>query len=149
MALKIKLYFETFKEKALEGKIKNNEIVRLNCFIKFKTADGWTAELKAIVDTGAHTTLIPLSIWRDIEFESIMRYKIRGLANREECAIPVIIGRVRGIMVDEFGHQTRELNILSYLALSDKTPLIVGFKDLMERYDIYFSYRKGNAYIEI
>lgn len=145
----VKLSFETIYDPVLEKKVKWFEIVRLKTLVMFKHVDGDVEIRDGIVDTGAYVTLIPQSIWKNLEIEKITEHEIMGLSIKPECAIPVIIGKTCCSLIDENGGTTGELNFHSYLALTDKVPLIIGFKDLLSKFNVCFNYEKGEAYIEV
>lgn len=146
---RIKLYFKILKSESLYSHGRGAyKVVRLMCSIRFKTLKGWTRPFRGVIDTGAHTTLLPLSLWKQLLCKSIKKTLIQGIAAREECSIPVIIGKVYGQLLDEEGNQFKESEILSYLALTDEVPLIIGFKDLLDKFKGYFDYQGKEAYLE-
>lgn len=80
--------------------------------------------------------------------EKVGKYKMFGITKKEECSIPVDIGKITCIIVDDSGNQTKELNIFAFLAQTDKIPLILGFKDLLEKFNFVFNFNKNIAYLE-
>jgi len=145
----VKLSFETIYDPVLEKKVKGFEIVRLKTLVMFKHVGGDVEIRDGIVDTGAYVTLIPKSIWKNLEIEKITEHEITGLSIKPECAIPVIIGKTCCSLIDENGGTTGELKFHSYLALTDKVPLIIGFKDLLSKFKVCFNYENNKAYIEV
>jgi len=81
-------------------------LLRIVCWIWFRKAEGWTRLFLAIVDTGAHTSLIPLSLWRELKTEIISDHYVRGLVPKPECKIDVKVGWVVGKIVNEEGNST-------------------------------------------
>ncbi len=148
MGPRIKLFFETFEDPHLKKKLGSYKIIRLKSSVLFKTLKGWSGVYDAIIDTGAHTTLIPLSIWKRILAKSIIKSAVQGISSKPGCSIPVIIGKVRCALSDEAGNLSQELETTAYLALTDETPLILGFKDLLDKFKIYFNYQNKEAYLE-
>lgn len=59
-------------------------LLRIIANIRFKTLNGWTEARKAILDTGAHTSLIPLSLWKKVETKILADYFVKGLVPKEE-----------------------------------------------------------------
>ncbi|MEM3608295.1 MAG: hypothetical protein QW238_05480, partial [Candidatus Bathyarchaeia archaeon] len=103
----------------------------------------------AIIDTGAHTSILPLTVWEEAYVELIGDYYVRGLVPKEECILPVKIGWVHGILLDRSGNRTSELKFRAYLAPTDEVPLIIGFKDLMDRCELQFNSKSLTGYVEI
>ncbi len=141
---KVNLFFETFRD----AEIDNYTIVRLKCGVQFKTKMGWSQPYSAIIDTGAHTSVIPLSLWKELVHEKIQKYKIFGISKQEGCSILGNMGKVTLIVVDENGNQTKELEICAFLAETDQIPLIIGFNGLLEKLKVNFDFRKNEASVE-
>ena len=55
---------------------------------------------------------------------------------------------VHAVILD-IGHQSSELAFRAYLAPTDDVPLIIGFKDLMDRCELQFNSKSFTGYIEI
>jgi len=53
---------------------------------------------------------------------------------------------VRCLLTDETGALGPELEILSFLAKTDQVPLILGFADLLSKFEICFDYGSGKAF---
>ncbi len=141
---RVNLFFETFRDIEID----NYTIVRLKCGVQFKTKFGWSQPYSAIVDTGAHTSVIPLSLWKELVHEKIQRYKIYGISKQDGCSVSGDIGKVILIVVDENGNQTKELEICAFLAETDQIPLIIGFNGLLEKLRVNFDFRKDEASAE-
>lgn len=125
-------------------------IIRLLADVRFVQADGRLSEsLDAIVDTGAHTSVLPLSLWQrfavEIEEEDVA---FGGLNDRPECQIPASLGKVRCFLTDETGQLSPELVVLCFLAKTDRVPLILGFANLLSQFNICFNHATGVAYAE-
>jgi hypothetical protein len=123
-------------------------LLRVVGWVRFKASRGWTEPSRAIVDTGAHTSLLPLSLWEEIDTEIISDYQVRGLVPNPECKIDVKVGWVTGRIVDGQGNETPETKFRAFLALVDNIPLIIGFKDFLEKYRINIDAVEGEAFIE-
>jgi hypothetical protein len=67
---------------------------------------------------------------------------------KKECKIDVKVGWVTGRIVDEQGNASPQKRFRSYFALADNIPLIVGFKDLLEKYRIEINASTNEAFIE-
>ena len=132
MSTKIGLWLENFPNLALEARSPDiGEFTRLFCYIRFKTHNGWSDSLQAIVDTGAPVSLIPLDVWSEAETEVLTDFEIGGINPRQECTLPVLVGKIKCIIVDENKNQSKELEIFSYFATTNKVPLLIGFKNLL------------------
>lgn len=123
-------------------------LLRILCDVRFWAPNGWTEAEYAILDTGAHTSLLPLSLWRGLGVQIIADHFVRGLVPKKECKIAVKVGWVKGKIVDKEGNSTPETNFKAFLALTDNIPLIVGFKDLLEKYRINIDVTRDKAFIE-
>lgn len=148
MSFKIKIFFEEFQNPELNGKLKSRlDMTRLVCGIRFKGKDVYGETELAIVDTGAPLSVIPLRMWEDALVTKLAEHTIRGIVPKEECSIPVVVGKVKCILLDE-ENVSREFEIIAYLALTNKVPLILGFKDLLEKSNVYFDFSKRAGYIK-
>jgi len=143
----INLFFETLRRRELESRVKGIKIVRLRCTVQFEKRDHDASVRDAILDTGAFISLIPFSIWKDVEVERLADYHVKGVVPKEECSIPVIIGRINLRLMDE-ETESREITAHAYLALTDEVPLIIGFKDLLDQCVVHFDYQSKEAWIE-
>ncbi len=72
--------------------ISGYKLIRLLGRVVFKTSTGFTTPRRAIIDTGAHISVLPLSIWRILDLEIIGTSKLRGIIPKEECALDVSVG---------------------------------------------------------
>jgi hypothetical protein len=132
----------------LDLKLDYGELIRLSLLIRFKTRTGWSKLYEAIIDTGAHTSVIPKYIWEGIYVEERVEHSIQGIVAKEECNLPVKVGIIRGVLFDEILNHTKEVEFYAFCALEDKVPLILGFKDLLERFAIHFNIVSGIALLE-
>jgi hypothetical protein len=130
-------------------------VIRLFAGVRFVQSDGTLFDLlEAIVDTGAHTSVLPLSLWQEIAVEIDAEDVFFGGINaRPECQIPASLGRVRCFLTDETGQLSPELNVPSFLAKTDRVPLILGFANLLSRFRVCFDpkvtglrYTSGEAF---
>lgn len=125
------------------------DFIRLKCGVQFKKKDNdWTKLTLGILDTGAPISVIPYDLWCDSDIEVLTDYEMRGVVPREECKVPVDIGKIKCILVDRFGNTSREFEIYAYLVPTNLVPLIIGFKDLLEDLKIVIECKKNEAIIE-
>lgn len=123
--------------------------LRIISTITLKTKSGWSKPRMAIIDTGAHTSILPLTVWEESDVEILGDYFVRGVVPKKECVLPVKIGWVRAMILDRFGNRTSELRFRAYLAPTDDVPIIIGFKDLMDKGELNFNSKSFTGYIEI
>ena len=148
MSTKIRLYF---REQVIpDYKDLGILAIRLMCRMSFQTQTGFTDPYPAIVDTGAPISLIPLQIWRrrGIEAEAIRDSTIRGVVPLEECQLAVTLAEVKCKVVGA-QHESDILSVKAHLASSDAVPLILGFKNLLDRVPLHADYQKSQAFIEV
>ena len=143
----IKLNFREFHDIDLIEKGAKSLIIRLFVDVRFRTRDGWTMPYSAILDTGAHATLIPFRIWSKCPVNVTTDHVVRGVVPKEECALPILIGDISCVLADR-DRQSEELKISAYLALTDDIPLVIGFWDLLEKFRLIMDYRSKEAYLE-
>lgn len=142
---KVNLFFETFPD----PKIRERLVIRLKCGVQFKTLLGWSEPYSGIIDTGAHLSAIPSSVWKEeIAHKKKGEYVLYGLSKKEECALFGEIAEVILILVDEFGNQVGELSVDAFLAETDQIPLILGFSGLLDKVSLHFDYKQNLAYVE-
>lgn len=122
-------------------------IIRLFCEVAFVTEEGYTDSYSAVLDTGAPVSVIPYQIWSMLKVKKIRSYGIRGIVPKKECSLPVTIGEVSCILLDK-EESTRRIKVKAYLAHSNEVPLIIGFKDILDRCGVYLDFRKNIAYLE-
>ena len=122
-------------------------IIRLFCEVAFVSGGGYTDSYSAILDTGAPVSVIPYQLWSMLEVNKIKDYAVRGIVPKPECSLPVTIGEVSFVLLDR-EQSTKRIKVKSYLAHSNEVPLIIGFKDLLDKFGLYLDYRRNLAYIE-
>lgn len=149
MSTRLRLRIKRLTDPELESKIGDyGNLTRLSCLIRLKTKSGWSKLYEAIIDTGAHTSVIPEYIWRGIEVEEKTDYFVQGIVPKKECSLPVKVGIVKGILFDEELNCTKEVAFYAYCAFDDRVPLILGFKKLLDGFPVYFNIESGVAYLE-
>ncbi|HKZ49961.1 MAG TPA: hypothetical protein VJ110_03080 [Candidatus Nanoarchaeia archaeon] len=103
---------------------------------------------EALIDTGAHISVIPKKIWEGAEAKVLGSYAIRGIVSKKECEVPVKIGKITLKLIDKTGYETEEKEILAYLAETNEVPLILGFRDLLEDFKLVLDVKTKEAYLE-
>ncbi|MBC8229349.1 hypothetical protein H8E77_07380 [bacterium] len=122
--------------------------IRLCCDVAFRTASGITAPYRAIIDTGAPLSLLPLYVWKQCKVKKIRDSAIRGVVPRPECILPVTLADITCMLVDG-RNKTSELPIKAQLAHTDEVPLVIGFRDLLDNVELYIDYKREAAYLTL
>ena len=135
---------KTTRDEELEKKIPGFEpIIRIKGSILFR---GREIPDIAIVDTGAHISLIPFFIWKGLEVEILAEHWTGGVV--PEKKMPVNVGYISAKLVDGQGNESKEIRFLSYLASVNRVNLLLGMRDLLERFDIYIKFSENSVWLE-
>ncbi len=124
------------------------DFVRIKCLMGFKEKQGRGYRLaEGIIDTGAYVTVIPKGLSERIDKQITGSYKMKGLNLKEECAIPVAVGKTKCILFDKSVNTSEELEIACYFAHSDEVPVIIGFADILTKFKINIDYSNKKAFL--
>ena len=148
MSTKLQIRIKKLVDPELDLKLDYGELIRLSILIQFKTNSGWSKLYEAIIDTGAHTSVIPRYIWEEIYTEEKANHSVQGIIPKKECSLPVKVSIIRGMLFDDALNHTTEVDFYAYCTLEARVPLILGFKGLVERFMICFNIRSDVAYLE-
>jgi len=141
----IRLFFETIHV-PLEGDVGSLTVIRLKGLVSFLQQDGkWSKLHAAIIDTGAHTSVLPEKIWKVAERKVIVDHELRGINPRPECAIPAQLAEITCMLYDSLGNRSDDLLMPTLLAQSNDVPLILGFADLLSIFEVRFNYQTESA----
>jgi len=149
MAGKINLFYETYTEPKLSKLISDYKVIRIKGLVRILRHSKLSDPYRAIIDTGAHMSVVPFYIWKDAKIERLGHYEVSGLSTKPECKIPGVIGKIWLLIQDRCGNKTDLQAVHACLVLTDEVPFIIGFKDLLSRFNVCFNYEKGEAYIEV
>lgn len=134
----------TIRDLEMEEKIPGlKPLIRIECEVLFSGKD---VSETAIVDTGAHISLLPFQIWKDLDVDVIAEHHMSGVVPDKK--VPVDVGYVKARLIDEKGNESKEIRFLSYLAFTNKVALLLGMRDLLERFDMHINFSGNEAYIE-
>jgi hypothetical protein len=61
--------------------------------------------------------------------------------------MPVKVGYIKAKLVDE-NNESKDISFLSYLALTNKVPLILGMRDLLEKFNLHVLFLENKAYLQ-
>ncbi len=62
--------------------------------------------------------------------------------------MPVDIGMINGMILDRFGN-AKECRFMAFLAPTNRVPLIIGIKDLLENFNLNFKMKNEKCFIEL
>jgi hypothetical protein len=122
-------------------------LVRVLCDLRFPLPQGLSDPYPAIIDTGAPTSIIPLSLWSQTRVRRLKSFRLQGLVARKECAISVTAGVIGAVLEDSQGHQLRR-SFRAYLAQTDEVPLILGVQDMLENGQVFLDLKAQTAWLE-
>jgi len=143
----IHLYFHTVAV-PLKDRSGRLTVIRLKGQVSFKNMDGsWSRLYPAIIDTGAHTSVLPEKIWRRVEKDVFSEQEIKGVNPKPECSIPALLARITCMLHDDRGNHSKSLLIPTFLAESNEVPLILGFAGLLATFEVMFNYLIQSAYL--
>lgn len=146
--VRINLLFDVYKNAVVINNSVQYDLIRLKSGIQFKIKNGLLKKYSALVDTGAHISIFPRSIWQKLEYELVGESHLHGIVRSENCSIPVSVGKIKYSLTDRYGNETEEKSALAFLAHTDKVPIILGFKEVIEKLRIYFNFQNNMAYAE-
>ena len=144
ISIKINIEIRKIKDSKLENKIPElKPALRLFTGIKFPELE---VPEDALIDTGAHISVIPFYIWKKLNIQIIAEHETSGLV--PDRNIPVNVGYVKAKLIDEDGNASKEIKFLSYLAFTSKIPLILGMRDFLEKFNLHVLFSQNKAYLE-
>ena len=100
----------------------------------------------AIIDTGAHISLIPFQTWEGLNVDVIADHYTAGVVPGE--TMPVKVGYVKAILLDEFGNESKEIRFLAYLALTNRVNLLLGVRDILEWFALHIDCVNDEVYLQ-
>ena len=109
---------------------------RIFAFVGYKKKDGNFFIRRAIVDTGAVVSLLPIAIWKQLDIKFIGYHTIKGIVKKQSCSLQVKIGFIETKLIDESSNETPVFTSLVYCADSNEVPIIFGLKDVLDKFKI-------------
>ena len=149
MSIKINLEFQTKIDLEFLSNGVNLRLIRLLGNVHLKSQQNWSIEEKVIIDTGNPISIIPFSIWQNIERKILIssKTKLFGLSSTDETALSGQLAEVTIVFKDEKNIST-PLKIKATLLDSDNAPFIIGYEDILTRIKLVSDYKSTCAYLE-
>lgn len=119
-------------------------IIRLLGVIEFKSQLGWSSPYDVIIDTGSPLSVFPASIQGKCNTHFLHQTRISGIVPNENCSLPAKLVELTFRLRDE-NKVTKPIETKAYIAATDRIPLILGFADAFEKFDLNISYPKKKA----
>mgnify|MGYP001614353185 FL=1 len=119
---------------------------RIFALVGYKKKDGSLFIRRTVVDTGAVVSLLPMSIWKQLDIKFFGYHIIKGVVKRESCSIPVKTGFIETKVIDE-QNETPTFTSLVYCADSNEVPLILGIKDALDKFKIEINVKQKQSYL--
>ena len=124
-----------------------NIFTRIFVLISYQRKDGDFLTRRAILDTGAIVSILPASIWKQLDIDVIGYHSIKGIVKKESCLLPVKICLVKNKLIDEFGNETKIFKSLIYCASSNDVPVIFGIKDGLDKFKLNLDIKQKDAWL--
>ena len=121
-------------------------IIRLIGAIEFKRENEWSKPYDVIIDTGSPVSVFPESIHEKCDMKILHHTRISGLVPDDKCSLPVKLVTLTFRLRDEV-KVTKSMQMKAYLAETNKIPLILGFADILEKYDLSVFYSLSKSYL--
>ena len=135
----------TTRDRELEKKIPGfKPLIRIFSMVGFNELE---FPENAIIDTGAHISVMPFDIWEKLNVQIMAEHKMQDLL--PDKSTPVNVGYVKAKIIDDTGNTTNQLRFLSYLAFTNKIPLILGMRDVLEKFNLHILFSRNQAYLEM
>ena len=143
---KINGFFETFLDQELHEKLQSrSKVIRAHCLVRFKTGSGFTKPYPAIIDTGAHTSLLPFWVWSSAKHTLLGNHYVKGLV--PGAKLDVKVAEVTAVLADVL-NTSREYTFLCFFSPNDTAPLILGFKELLSKFKLVVDYSQNMVWLE-
>jgi len=143
----IELWYENRRKIIHEDIIRNS--IRLMCKCAFIDKNNkLTGDFDAMINTGAHTSIIPKFIWNKCLVNLYDDTFLMGVKNNLLCSIPCYYGEVALVLLDYKENYLKPIKSLCYLSKTDEVPLIIGFHGCLEKFKLVSNFPENKAYLE-
>jgi len=148
MSTRINLKFSIRLSKSLLAHGIAVRIIRLIVRVRFWTGTSWTHDRPAILDTGSPVSLLPRSVWREIETDILTPLlPLRGLAPQKKAIVKGQLAEIACRFADSKS-RSPAFPLRAYLANTDRVPLIIGFEDALTECKLFSDFPNEVAYLE-
>lgn len=145
--MKVKIWFET-KQRLLSSTVQD-EIIKAYCCISFLQENNqWSPAWNAIIDTGAHTSLLPRYAWENLNHEPLSESLFLGIKSNLLCSVPCKVARIAAVIYDEEDNSSKPFIMNSYLAKSNDVPIILGMSTALENFQLNINYTNKTGFLD-
>ena len=99
--------------------------------VQFKRPGGWTSVFPALIDTGAPFSVLPVTLWPDIESDVRFGTSLRGLVPLPSAVLKAKLARVTCV-VSDLKTSSPQLSFWALLA-DGEVPLVLGCAGFLDR----------------
>ena len=103
--------------------------------------------ISAKIDTGASISLFPSKLKIDLNLGSGIPYTLYGVVRSDECKVDVELYKLNIELSDYLGQNLIFKNVWVALSKLEKTPILLGYKDLLQK--CYISQLKDSEILTI
>jgi hypothetical protein len=99
--------------------------------VRFKTPNGWSPVLRALIDTGAPFSVLPSSLWMSLEYQHGFLTTLSGLVSLPSAILRAKLSQVT-CTVSDLTASSPSLRIWALLA-EGEVPLVLGCAGVLDR----------------
>lgn len=150
MSIKINLEFQTKIDLEFLSEGVAVRLIRLLGTVHLKSHPNWSPEEKVIIDTGNPISIVPFSMWQNIERKILLRSKTKlyGLTTSDEMAFSGQLAELTIAFKDQ-ENVSKPIKIKAVLLDSDNAPFIIGYEDVLTEAKLVSDYKNDIAYLEL
>ncbi len=105
-----------------------------SAYVKIGYKGDWIRQyLSAKIDTGASISLFPASLKDDLNLRNGIPYTLYGVVRTQECKIDIELHQIDLELFDYKGQSLLFKNVWVALSKREQSPLLLGYKDLLQR----------------
>lgn len=100
-------------------------------FAPLDNAEKEIVTVNAIFDTDAPISLLPKSLFSNLENFTLIPHTVHGIVDSEECEIKCLLTKMQIVIKDRNGNKSPPVNILIGLSEKENVPYILGMKGIL------------------